>query len=69
MLESHFSLENVCKFLIENNLNNVRKIILCHLSSVNSNEIIMQQKVQELTGVNTEIATKNKVIALNLYEF
>lgn len=56
LLESHFSLDNVIKFLKSNDLSYVKNIILCHLSDTNSNQDIMQSKVYEETNINTTIA-------------
>ena len=41
LLESHFSLENVIKFLKSNDLSYAKNIVLCHLSDTNSNQDIM----------------------------
>ena len=69
MLESHFSLENVLKFLQANDLKHTKNIILCHLSNDNSNQKIMQSKVYEQTGIQTTIAQPGLNIELKLYPF
>lgn len=69
LLESHFSLDNLLKFLQANDLKNAKNIILCHLSNDNSNEKIMKDKVYEQTGVPTLIAKPGLNIELELYPF
>lgn len=69
LLESHFSLENVIEFLKSNDLKNTEKIVLCHLSDQNSNEVIIQQTVSNITGIDTIIARPNLVIELEKYPF
>lgn len=50
LLQSHFSLENVKKFLLANDLSKVQGIYLMHLSSGNSDAERFKREVQELTG-------------------
>lgn len=69
LLESHFSLENVIKFLKANDLSCAKNIILCHLSDTNSNQYIMQQKVYEETKIVTTIARPGLNLELKLYPF
>ena len=69
LLESHFSLENVIKFLKSNDLSYAKNIILCHLSDTNSNQYIMQDKVYEATKITTTIAKPGLNIELKLYPF
>lgn len=69
LLESHFSLENVLKFLQANDLTHTKNIILCHLSNDNSNQEIMKNKVYEQTGIPTTIAQPGLNIELKLYPF
>ena len=69
LLESHFSLENVIKFLKSNDLSYAKNIVLCHLSDTNSNQTIMQDKVYEETKINTTIAKPGLNLELKLYPF
>ena len=69
LLESHFSLEHVKEFLAANDLSQVRKIILLHLSYNNSDAERMVKEITELTGKDTEIAEVGKNIPLELYPF
>lgn len=69
LLESHFSLENVLKFLKSNDLSYTKNIVLCHLSDANSNENIMQSEVYEQTGIPTTIAKPGLNLELKLYPF
>jgi phosphoribosyl 1,2-cyclic phosphodiesterase len=50
ILKSHFSLENVKKFLQANDLSKVQEIWLLHLSDNNSNAERFKREIQELTG-------------------
>jgi phosphoribosyl 1,2-cyclic phosphodiesterase len=56
ILKSHFSLENVKKFLQANDLGKVQEIWLLHLSDNNSNAERFKREVMELTGKPTYIA-------------
>jgi phosphoribosyl 1,2-cyclic phosphodiesterase len=56
ILKSHFSLENVKKFLQANDLSKVQEIHLIHLSDQNSDEACFKWEVQVLTGIPTYIA-------------
>jgi phosphoribosyl 1,2-cyclic phosphodiesterase len=69
LLESHFSLDNVKGFLEANDLTQVRKIVLIHLSDSNSDASRMVREIKELTGKDTEIAESGKVIELELCPF
>jgi phosphoribosyl 1,2-cyclic phosphodiesterase len=50
LLKSHFSLENVKRFLQANDLSKVQEIWLLHLSDGNSDSERFKREVQELTG-------------------
>lgn len=54
--KSHFSLENVKNFLMANDLSQVLKIYLIHLSDGNSNAEQFQREVAEITGKITIVA-------------
>lgn len=69
LLESHFSLENLIKFLKSNDLSSVKHIILCHLSDTNSDSKLMQNKIYETTGITTTIAKTGLNLDLKLYPF
>jgi phosphoribosyl 1,2-cyclic phosphodiesterase len=69
LLESHFSLDNVKDFLQANDLSEVRKIVLIHLSDGNSDAERMVREIKELTGKDVEVAENGKEIALELFEF
>ncbi len=53
LLASHFSLENVKKFLKANDLSGVREIRLLHLSDNNSDEKLFKNEIEKLTGIPT----------------
>ncbi|MGB4291856.1 MAG: hypothetical protein WBJ37_03105 [Bacteroidales bacterium] len=56
LLKSHFSLENVKRFLQANDLSKVQEIWLLHLSNGNSDAERFKREVQELTGKMVFIA-------------
>ena len=56
LIESHFSLENVKKFLEANDLRTVRGIWLIHMSETNCDPVRAKREIQELTGIPTYIA-------------
>ena len=56
ILKSHFSLENVKRFLQANDLRKVQEIWLLHLSEQNSCEKRFKEEVQKITGKPTYIA-------------
>lgn len=56
LLQSHFELGNVKKFLQANDLSKVKEIRLLHLSDGNSDEIRFKREIQELTGKPVIIA-------------
>jgi phosphoribosyl 1,2-cyclic phosphodiesterase len=64
VLRSHFEIMNTIKWIKLNDLSNVKKIILLHLSDQNSNAKLFKRLVEEETNINTEIAEKGKTIQL-----
>jgi ribonuclease BN (tRNA processing enzyme) len=56
-------------FLQANDLSEVRKIVLIHLSDGNSDAERMVREIKELTGKDVEVAENGKEIALELFEF
>jgi len=56
ILKSHFSLENVKKFLLANDLSKVQEIWLLHLSDGNSDAERFKREIQVLTGKPVYIA-------------
>lgn len=51
LLSSHFSLENVKKFFLANDITKLREIFLLHLSDGNSNAKNFKTEIEKLTGV------------------
>ena len=58
LIQSHFSLENVKKFLLANDLSKVREIWLIHLSDGNSNAERFEREIMELTGKPVYVAAE-----------
>lgn len=50
LYKSHFSLKNVIKFLLANDLDKVREIHLIHMSNGNSDPAMFKQRVEQATG-------------------
>ena len=69
LLKSHFSLENVKEFLKANDLAQCRNIVLLHLSSRNANANQMIKEIEELTGIETIVATAGIEMNLELYPY
>lgn len=58
LIRSHFSLDNVKKFLKANDLSKVEEIYLIHLSDGNSDAERFKHEIQELTGRMVIVAGK-----------
>lgn len=56
LLTSHFSFDNVKKFLKETDLSQTKKIILIHLSDGNSNAQQFKDEIERQTGIPVMIA-------------
>ncbi|KLU64044.1 putative metallo-hydrolase YycJ [Desulfosporosinus acididurans] len=69
LLESHFSLDNVKSFLQANDLTQVRKIVLIHLSDGNADAARMVREIHDLTMKDVEAAESGKVIDLEMCPF
>lgn len=55
LIKSHFSLERVKEFLQANDLSEVKKIFLIHLSNKNSNAKLFKEEIEKLFGIPVEI--------------
>jgi len=69
LLRSHFSLENVKKFLKANDLSRCQEIVLLHLSSRNSDAKRMVKEIEEVAGIKPKVATKGLGVELNRYPY
>lgn len=56
LVKSHFSLENVKKWLTENDLSQVEEIWLLHLSNLNSDADVFKKEIAAMTGLPVYIA-------------
>lgn len=59
LVKSHFSLENVKKWLIDNDLSQVNEIWLLHLSNLNSDADVFKKEIAAMTGLPVYIAGRN----------
>jgi phosphoribosyl 1,2-cyclic phosphodiesterase len=69
IVNNHMSLEVLLEFLQALDLSQCRKIILVHLSDVNSDAQQMIREVTRSTGVETIAAENGQVIDFNMFEF
>lgn len=69
LLHSHFSLENVLKFLKATDLTHCVKIVLVHLSDANSDAKKMVNAVFKQTGIETIAAEDGIDINFDLFPF
>lgn len=69
LLQGHFSLENVKKFLRANDLSQCQNIILLHLSDRNSDQNQMIQEIEELTGIKPQVAEGGLEVMLQKYPY
>ncbi|MPW26240.1 MBL fold metallo-hydrolase [Alkalibaculum sp. M08DMB] len=67
LLNSHFEINSLIEYFRFTDLKSCRKIVLIHLSSNNSSDDF-QARIQNATGIDTEIAW-NQNIELRLYPF
>ena len=67
LVRSHFSFENLKKWLKMNDLTGLKEIFLLHLSKTNADPIRFQKEIEELTGVPTYIADENILKTGNYY--
>jgi len=58
LIRSHFELSNVKKFLKAQQLSNVKKIYLLHLSDANSDEELFKKEIQAITGKEVIVCKK-----------
>lgn len=66
---SHFELGNVKAFLHANNLQQIKNIVLLHLSAGNSNSNQFEYEIYKLTGKPTVVACKGLELDLKLVPF
>lgn len=69
VLESHMSIDTCIKTLKENDMSQVNKIILIHLSDGNSDEARFVREVQDSTGKYVKAAVAGMEIDFNKTEF
>ena len=69
LTNSHMSIKTCKKFLLANDLSQVRNIVLIHLSSLNSNAKDFREEIIKATGKNVIVADKNIEVDFNLNSF
>ena len=60
----HMELKTVIDFVKANQTENLKKVIICHMSGSNAEPQEMKEKIEAETGVSVEIAVKGKTIKL-----
>lgn len=63
-MKSHMSFQNTLEFLGANDLTEVNKIILIHLSSGNADEVEFQDKARDFTGKAIDVARPGREFQL-----
>jgi ribonuclease BN (tRNA processing enzyme) len=69
VFSTHMSLERLVSYLGKIDRSKLEKIVLVHLSDTNSNESVMIDTVQKLTGVPTFAARNGEKICLDSVPF
>lgn len=64
ILETHFELENVAAFFKASDLTKVKNIMLLHMSFKNSDEKVIREKIESVTGLPVVFAKKDLMINL-----
>lgn len=68
-LSAHMSLEHCKEMLLSNDLRNVSRIVLIHLSSNNAEPDMFRSEIERVTGKNTVVACKGLEITMNKTPF
>lgn len=63
--QNHMEIGTAIQFLENNNLSNVKNIVLLHLSHSNSNEMVFKQRVERLTNASVFVANEGLRLSLN----
>ena len=66
VLRGHSGLSTVCEFLRVNQTEELKTVILCHLSSENADESEMLKQVQEVVGEKVKVVIAKKGVKLEL---
>jgi len=69
ILKSHMSLDTCRKTLLANDLSQVQKIVLIHLSDSNSDERKFKKVIEEATGKIVHVANNNQILEFNKNPF
>lgn len=68
-LDSHMSLAHLKEMLAANDLRNVSRIVLIHLSSNNADPDMFRSEIERDTGKNTVVASKGLEVIMNKVPF
>ena len=66
IVTSHFELNNVIDFIKNNDLNNVKNILLLHISEKNADEALFKELIEKNIGLPVQIAKEGLVLDLNI---
>lgn len=69
ILKSHMSLNTCKETLLANDLSQVQKIVLIHLSDSNSDERKFKKVIEEATGKIVHVANNNQILEFNKNPF
>lgn len=66
IVTSHYELSEVVKFLKSNDLDNIKNIMLLHLSPTNANESYFKKVIEQSIGLPVQIANKGIEIDISI---
>lgn len=69
ILSGHLSLDTCKEFLRVNNSTNIRNVVLCHLSSSNSDSNEFREEISKVVDCDVKIAKKGLTVNLDLVPF
>lgn len=69
VLRGHMSIDTACSFVKQNNGNDLRNVIMCHLSSENADKELFLGKMRAVTKADCFIAEPGTQILLSLIPF
>jgi len=69
ILSGHLSLDTCKEFLRVNNSTSLRNVVLCHLSSLNSDSNEFREEISKVVDCDVKIAKKGLIVDLDLNPF
>ena len=69
VLQTHMELQTCKEFLRVNNSTSIRNVVICHLSSSNSDRNEFRDEISKVVDCDVEIAKKGLIVDLDLNPF